>query len=89
MSIKTELARLRRLVEEKVAAVRPKEIFRLVTVFEGVPLSEGQQRDLDYNCSLKEPLRVGFMVIRIQRQVECHLREVVRAEIEEGNALEH
>ena len=68
--LKSELARLRRMIEAKAEAARPKEIFRHVTLFEGVPLSTKQQRDLDHNHSLKKPERVGFSEIRIRRQID-------------------
>lgn len=90
MSIKTELARLRRLVEEKAEAVRPKEIFRHIIVFEGVPLSAKQQRDLEYNHSLKKPYRVGFSIIRIQPQTEgAHISDWSRGDVQEAVDLEN
>jgi hypothetical protein len=45
------------------------EIFRYVCVIEGEPLTPKQQRDLDYNNSLKNPAPVGFRVITIQPQM--------------------
>jgi hypothetical protein len=70
MSIKGDLQKLRRAIEAQVDTTRPKEIFRHVTVFEGVSLSARQQRDLDHNHSLKKPERVGFSEIRIRRQTD-------------------
>jgi hypothetical protein len=69
-NFRSELARLRRLIEAKAEAARPKEIFRHLTVFEGVPLSTKQLRDLEYNHALKKPERVGFSEIRIRRQTD-------------------
>lgn len=68
MSIRSELAKLRQQIEEHVATLRPKEIFRYVTVFEGVPLTPAQLACVEYNRSLKKPARVGFSVIVIQPQ---------------------
>lgn len=70
MSIKSDLRKLRRAIGAQVDRTRPKEIFRHVTVFEDAPLSTKQQRDLEYNHSLKKPERVGFSEIRIRRQAE-------------------
>lgn len=89
MSVKSQLARLEALAQERLEATRPKEIFRNVTVFEGVPLAAKQQRHLDYNRSLKNPARVGFSVIRIQPQPERCAAEAISAEIKEASELEH
>jgi hypothetical protein len=82
VNLKSELARLRRLVDAKVEAARPKEVFRCVTVFEGVPLTAGQERALAYNHSLRNPEQVGFAKITIRqvtRPDEAEIQEWLKS----------
>ena len=72
---RSELAKLRRLIEEKVASTRPKEIFRMVTAYAGVPLTPAQRERVEYNRSLENPARVGYSMITIYPQPTRELQQ--------------
>lgn len=77
---RSELARLRRLIEEMLASTRPKEIFRMVTAYAGVPLTPAQRELVEYNHSLKNPARVGFSMITIDPQPTRELQQTPEAD---------